>query len=453
MNRKRELIQIQPTNLGTGVFSFKGGVPQIQFDIGQKPMIMNGKSLRISGTFSTFASPGTADANRPANAAGTAGRDVYIDSRTGVSSAIDFISVSNQEGATYEVIKNYNRLCSSIMPLNDSLEDYVGGQQSTEYGACGKNAQQGRLCDADFDFSIPLLCGFLRGQEIDLQLVKGMKIVLQLAADDYVLRNNFWNNPAASTGGDLGAHYQLKNVMLSFEAEIPPAAQQQAMLTNQNGNWDYEAYTSFYNVVQSADHNAILNISKSRVLSTIMNVIPSSFLNNHRYNSQLAVQFLQDNGVAPPNNVLKTAVKMKNITFTLGGLRQPLDFEIQQETTQTEGVADSQKNFVELNAIRNVWNLSNELKGLRTSLSLARNNTLLGAPKFKTSMNDNDAIQQYNMGVCYDAITDNGVSFKAEPLGIRIQSDLVSGIPHSLFVFVKHKNTIVFQNGQVSVIN
>jgi len=459
MNTTRELVQIQPTNLGTGVFSFKEGVPQIQFDIPMMPKIMNGKSLRISGTFSTFAEPGNLDANRPANRAGTAGRDVYIDSRTGVSSAIDFISIANQEGATYEVIKNYNRLCSSIMPLNDSLEDYIAGGQSMEYGACGKNTQQGRLCDADFDFSIPLLCGFLRGNPIDLQLVKGLRLTIQLAADNYVCRNNYWNKRAefphtgTSTGGDLGAHYQMKNVMLSFDAEVPDAEGQQAMVQNTNGNWDYEAYSSFYNVVQSSDHNAILNISKSRVISTIMNSIPSSFLNNHRYNSQLAVQFLQSNGVAPPNNVLSTAVKMKDITFTRGGLRQPLDFPISQEKTQAEGVADSQKNFVELNAIRNVWSLSNEVKGLRTELSLRRANNTLGNSKFNTSMNGNDGVQQYNMGVCFDAITDNGVSFKGEPLGIRIQSELTSGVPHSLFVFTKHKNTIIFNNGQVSVIN
>ena len=45
----RELVQIQPTNLGNGKFSFKNGVPQIIFDIPQMPKIMNGKSLRIQG--------------------------------------------------------------------------------------------------------------------------------------------------------------------------------------------------------------------------------------------------------------------------------------------------------------------------------------------------------------------------------------------------------------------
>ena len=39
------------------------------------------------------------------------------------------------------------------------------------------------------------------------------------------------------------------------------------------------------------------------------------------------------------------------MVFTKGGLRIPLDFEVQSEDTQAEGVADSLKNKVELNAI------------------------------------------------------------------------------------------------------
>ena len=68
-------------------------------------------------------------------------------------------------------------------------------------------------------------------------------------------------------------------------------------------------------------------------------------------------------------------------------------------------------------------------------------------------MNYNDGEQVYNIGVSYDHITENGLNFKGNPLGIRIQSDLTAGTPHSLFVFIKHKNTIVFKNGQVSVLN
>ena len=71
-------------------------------------------------------------------------------------------------------------------------------------------------------------------------------------------------------------------------------------------------------------------------------------------------------------------------------------------------------------------------------------------------MNFEDKIQQYNLGVSYDHITYNGLDFRGTPLGLRIQSVAPTGAalkPHSLFLFVKHKNTIVFQDGQVRVIS
>jgi len=447
MNTTRELVQIQPTNLGTGVFSFKGGVPQIVFDIPMMPKIMNGKSLRIQGTFTCFTGL-AGGAAVPDNQNQTATRKVWIDARTGVSSCIDFLSIANQEGATYEMIKNYNRLCSSLLPLNDSFNDFIAGGVDMIDGATSKNLQMAKMCDKPFDFALPLRAGFLQGSPIDLQLVKGLRITIQLAADGYVMRNNYYTE-TGDTSGDSGTYYELSDVLLTFECQVPDPEGQEAMVNNQNGVWDYNAFTSFYSVVQSSDHNAILNINTSKTIGTIMNMTPSKFLNSHRYNSQLATQFRATDGLAPP--VLSRQVQMNDLTFTKGGLRIPLDFEISSEDTQRQQIADSQKNYTELNAIRKIWSLSNELKGLRTELSLPNAAGVL--PKFNTSMNYNDATQVYNIGVSYDHITENGLNFKGNPLGIRIQSDLTAGTPHSLFVFVKHKNTIVFKNGQVSVLN
>jgi hypothetical protein len=334
------------------------------------------------------------------------------------------------------------------MPLSDSLNDYLGGGVDIIDGATGKNLQTARMCDEPFDFALPLRAGFLQGSPIDLQLVKGLRITIQLAADNFVMRNNYYND-GADTSGDSGTYYELSDVMLTFEAQVPDAEGQEAMVKNMNGVWNYNAYTSYYNVVQSSDHNAIMNINTSRTLGCIINATPSVFLNNHKYNSQLATQFRTADNAAPP--LLRRRANMNDFTYTKGGLRIPLDFVVSSEDTQQEGIADSQKNFVELNAVRKVWSLSNELKGLRTSLSLP--SSAGDAAKFSTSMNYNDAVQVYNLGVSFDHITENGLNFKGNPLGIRIQSDLTANTPHSLFVFVKHKNTIVFKDGQVSVLN
>ena len=425
------------------------------------PAILNGKSVRVNGVFDTLLTTTTRPSNSSAvdgmtNAAPpvATGTDVFIDPRVGVSAAIDFLTIQNLEGATYETIKSYNRLCSSLIPLQEGIQSYLSGGIDIGYGALGKEQQQGLRCDNAFEFSIPLQAGFLQGNPIDLQLVRGLRITLTLASDLFVCGNNYWNNQG-STGGTAGsgAYYQMRDVNMSYELEVPDAAGQNAMVQNNSGAWEYNAYSSFYQVVQSTDTNAVLNINKSRTLGTIMNMIPSEFINNYNYNSNWAVQPLE----ADAAGILKNQCNLQELTFTKGGLRIPLDYELTTEEEQVQGVATSQKNFEELNAVRNVWAMSSFMKDLRTELSLTRN-TIGGIipPKYKDSMLENDAKNAWNIGVSYDHITGNGLNFKSTPLGLRLQTRPSTGInlvPHSLFCFIRHKNTIMFNNGQVSIMN
>lgn len=463
MNFKREVLQIQPTNLGSGVFGARNGLPQIILEIPRVPKIMDGKSLRINGTMSIFSSTGVKPQNTenffvdaaPVN-------DIFMDGRTGMSSVIDVLSIQNLEGATYETIKNYSRMASSVSPLNESVENYLNGGIDGLYGGLSKEVSTASKCDNKFDFSLPLLAGFLNGSGgIDLQLIKGCRIILNLSPDNMVLRNNHWRN-INSTGGTAlgGAYYELSNISLSVTCETPDQQGQNAMIANQQGSWDYDAFSSFYNVIQSNDHNAIMNINTGRTISTIMNLVPSKFLNNYNYNSLWTSQLLTENAAG----ILKNRVVMTDLTFTKGGLRIPLDYMTTSGPSQEIGVSTSFKNFEELNAIRNVWSLSNFEKSLTTELSLPLGNNIAAGSASQQarfslvngySMNYEDKIQQYNLGVSYDHITYNGLDFRGTPLGLRIQSVAPTGTslrPHSLFMFVKHKNTIVFQNGQVRVI-
>jgi hypothetical protein len=51
MTTRRQYIQVLPTNLGDGVFSDRNGLAQVIFELPSVAKIMNGKSLRINGTF------------------------------------------------------------------------------------------------------------------------------------------------------------------------------------------------------------------------------------------------------------------------------------------------------------------------------------------------------------------------------------------------------------------
>lgn len=452
MPTTREFIQVNPTNLGDGVFSDRNGLNQLIFDIPRVPKIMNGKSLRISGTFRLKSGNGNDTPNNKDNFFANAPvLDFMIDGRTGVHSVIETLSIQSLNGATYSTVKSYNRLCASLLPLNDSIQTYLNGND-TGLGGLGKDVSTAKKCDNDFDFAIPLLDGFLQGQAIDLMLVQGLRIVITLANSNYVIHNNKWRNQASvSAQADGGAYYELSNCVCSFEAEVPDAQGKEAMMKNRNGVMEYNTYSSFYNVVNSSDHNLTLNINTGRTLAVLSNLIPSNWVSNYNYDSQRTTQMLQDN---------ENRVILKEITFTKGGMRLPLDFEVESEETQTEGIADSFNNWEEINAIRDGWSVGNMVKSLKTELSNPFRNTagVVEQARFDrtyASLVDEDKVQQFNIGFSTDKITDNGTNYKGTPLGIRIQSELQNQpiVPHSLFLFVKHKNTIMFQNGMVNVMN
>ena len=469
MSSRRSLVQINPTNQGQGIYSSRGGINTLIFDIPMTPSILNGKSVSINGKFNVYTGAAAAGAapipptNRSSpnglqvsgvNQGAATEQDVFIDPRTGINSVIDFLTISSLEGSSYSQIKNYNRLCSSILPLQESIKSYINGGVNMTYGAVGKRQQQGRMCDTTINFSLPLLAGFLQAEAIDLQLVRGLRITIVLASDLFVLNNNFWSNGIATGGvANSGAYYQLTDVNMSYELEVPDAAGQAAMVANTSGSWDYNAYSSFYQVIQSTDMNAVMNVNTSRTIGTIMNMIPSKFINSYQYNSSWATKLLTENAAG---DRLTNQLNLEELTFTKGGLRIPLDMEVRTLEEEREGVATSHKNFEELNAVRNVWAMSSFMKDLRTELSLNLNDNPSGQARFRDSMTENDAVSVNNIGVKYDGITKNGLNFKGTPLGLRLQSQPPAGValqPHSLFAFVYHKNTIVFNNGQVQVMN
>jgi hypothetical protein len=120
-------------------------------------------------------------------------------------------------------------------------------------------------------------------------------------------------------------------------------------------------------------------------------------------------------------------------------------------TSQDEQTADAQREYIASNSINKIWKATRFIKDLRTQLSLDRTPTLAG--RYQTSVGHNDGIQAYHFGVSYDHLTENGISFKGVPLGLRIQSNLTSNEPHSIFIFVKHKNTIMIDGDMVRIMS
>lgn len=451
MSTKRELLQFIPVNIGAeNKFSpDRNGLQQVVFQIPKLPRIMMGKTLRVNGSFNVKDSADASPDNGTNFFSATPGAGVFwIDGRIGVSSCIDNLSIQNLKGATYSNVKNYNRLCSSLVPLNQSFMNYIGSVDD-EY-APGKQITMAKRCDREFDFSIPLLDGFLQAEPIDMDLVEGLVITLTLAPSNFVIQNNKWLNNSATTPN--GAYYEWSNIVLSVETEIPDAKGQEALMMNKTGIMQYKTYSNFYSVIVSNQQNLSYLFNTRNTTALIGNIVPSEWLNNYNYFSSSTPQLLyKDN-----NGILNNNIQVDSYTYQKSGVRTPYDFEIISEGSQQKGTADSVKNMIELNSIRDVWDLYNFEKSLKTELCNPLSDTK--ANKFdrnRYSIVEEDLENQYNLGVCYDKFS-NGVDFRGETFGLRIQSTLPSNVsfqPHSLFLFVEHQNTIVFKDGMVQVLS
>lgn len=468
MQTHRQVIQVNPVNTSSaGVFSDRSGLTTIVFEIPRQPRILSGKSLRISGKFEVKLGDGSSPNNAQnfcgnvVNPANPPVKDVYIDGRTGVSSTIETLQIASlTSGGTYSTIKSYNRLCSSLMPLNESINSYLNGGVDTIYGGLGKDISQAKKCDKPFEFAIPLLDGLLQGVPCDMWLLGGLRITLVLSPSNYVINNNRFrqaNSTAGRTEG--GAYYELSDLTLSAETEAGGEQFENSIMSNKNGVLTYNTYTNFYSVMNGTDHNVSLNVNTGRTLAVLGNMIPSSMVNSYDFNSQRTFQPLQTKG-----GILQRNVAVEDMVFTKGGLRLPLDYEIKSEKTQDEGVSDSMKNKTELGIIRKEWRLANFVKSLQTELSndIGAGNTSVGAggkarySRERYAITDEDKIQQYNFGVNYDQISDNGVNMKGTNLGVRIRTEAPDGAnlaPHSIYLFVKHKNSVIIQDGAVTVVN
>lgn len=451
MESRRELLQFQPTNLGAGgVFSpDRNGLQQVVFQIPKLPRVMMGQTLRINGKFNCFKSNGGRPNNDTNWLADTPTDNAfYIDGRIGVSSCIDTLSIQNLKGATYSNVKNYNRLLSSIVPLNQSFHSYINGCDD-EYGQ-GKAITQAKRCDKEFSFSIPLLDGFLQSSPIDMDLIDGCVITLTLSPSNFVLNNNYWYNQNATTPD--GSYYEWKDLVLSVETEVPDAKGQESMMANRNGVMEYQTYSSFYNVIVSNQHNLSFLFNTRQTSAIIGNLLPSEWLNNLRYNSSATPQLLYKDG----NGVLNNNIRMNSFTYQKSGVRLPYDFEIVSQETQDEGTADSVKNLTELNAIRDVWDSHNFLKSLKTELCNPLSDVVPNKfDRERYSIVEEDFANNYSVGVNYSKL-DSGVNFQNETFSLRIQSRLPADQafePHSLFLFVKNENQIIFRDGQVSVLS
>tara|TARA_R110000772_G_scaffold65550_3_gene146288 strand:- start:13487 stop:14857 length:1371 start_codon:yes stop_codon:yes gene_type:complete len=447
---QRKLRQIRPTNIGKNIWSFKEGTPQISFSMKGVEVVV-GRTLRLNGVFRVIDATGKKPSNNVPMADKTTENpsNVSIDSRIGLHSVIENISINNATtGRNYEIVKHYNRMVGSLQPKTTAQSSYIGGGLDMN-GLTGKAEQTGNLCNRQLNFSLPIHAGMLK-ENLDLNLLGGLNIVLDLAPDAFVLNDTNFTDSTDTTAA--GSSYRLEGLVLTYDAIMPQGQALAQMSQTRSGQFNYKSFSSYYTTIVSSDSNHIFNLNSGMTKSITMNMVPSKWVNNFQRDSSMNTPLLNSTGAGATARLNRKA-KLKDITFLRNNIKFPLEFTIpaKEALTQTNN-PNANLLFESINALR--------VKSKNISLLASPVNTRgfgnirpNSATYFATTNARGSQDPIFDIAVGYDHIKNMGVSFKGAPFGFRVRSELQNGVdnPHSLYLFVEQMNTLSINNGVIQV--
>jgi len=422
--------EIQPSNVNsTQKVSYKNGNPIISFLIGSQPHLLDASSVRISGDINFYK-----DANK---AKPTTADQLAIDEKLAVYSMIEKVTITSQRSRqVIETINHYGRFLSTYIPYVNSKSDKFSHMNQMALTLPNYETEKRELVDFPATahgsrFCIGLPTGFLAsGNMIPLSSdsLGGIEISINLAPDAQVL---YAQN--GTTTGLTDAFYELENLRLHCELVVPPDPRNMLPST---GSLTYNAITSYFNVINSANAVVNFNLGTSRTLGVFMNMCPSKYLNNLAYNSYATTTPLNDDG--------KQAA-IKQIIFTKAGMRMPISFNIDTNVKETPAIStiDPQVVTFARDSIKAGMNLRSEVSPINT------NRLYTGAAPPLTA----DGGVMECIGVPFDTVgTGVGEDFSSTPFGIQMETDLTTDSPNALFLFVHSRQTLVFSPQGIQVI-
>jgi hypothetical protein len=431
-------IEIVPSNVTSdGTISFKDGQPVIQFIIGEQERYLLGNSLRIVGNFGVLNGDGEL---------GSANASLSMDGRTSIYSTIDQLVIKSQAtNQTIEHIRNYNRFMASILPTTTDLGNGFTDANNNSLQVLNTKAVKTAIVDNSANlgksntFCLSLPCGLLSGTgPIPLAQswgVGGLLIEIHLAPDNNVLYSS------EGTGTQIAnAFYQYKNIALIAEVQTPPPQQLSSLQSQgaKGSTFEYNSVSSYYTTVNSA--NAIINFSLglSRVLSVFCNFITSSHINNRGYNG-MATYY--------PVNSDNTTATIRQLVFTRGGERLPLEYNI--DTIQSR---DPTNKFPDCQITRNYLNSIASFPNNNKMTLVPENMVQTDGGTLTTNKYINGG-SGFGVGIAFDNISNQGINFMNTNFGLNMDMDLTTDNPQSVYLFVHHKSTLVFNPTGIQVIN
>ena len=455
-----EKVEIFPANNPpNNAYSFRNGNPIIQFHIANADKLLMGNSIRVNGIFRLNAGNSTEAVPVLANNASLKGgtRQAFtINNRVGLHSCIQQITLSNQNNQSLETIRNYNRYLASVIASTHSQDDLDSNLTHKSLNS-SSSLVGGCMLNNDVSFSLPLLTGMLNSAEpipLGNNGIRGMVIQLELAPDSSVIHNsdNAHETDATANGG---AFYQLRDLSLTYELLVPDATGKSKMAIPASGAFEYNSINSLYSVVNTNDYSQSFNLGTSNTLSIIHNFIPTTHINNYLQDGFKTTGLKNVAG-----GVYGADTTINEVSYTKGGVKFPLDYEIDSEGTdiQTLPNVNIERNFI--NAVKPITKYNHSTKSLWTSINKPTKNDIQGNP-CKSSKQEGGLYQQdaninnkiFGLGVNFDPLSRVGVNFKNTPYGVRIRSDLDGNSPNSIYTYTLNKNILQYSPSGVVVSN
>tara|TARA_R110001592_G_scaffold361604_2_gene672708 strand:- start:5481 stop:6836 length:1356 start_codon:yes stop_codon:yes gene_type:complete len=451
MDGRLEHLQIQPSNIiSTNKVSFKNGNPVIQFIIGEQDKYLLGNSLRFTGDIQFL--EGVGDAARPPVNASLA----MLDPKLGAYSVISEVAIFSQRSKQQiEHIRHYGRFLSSYLPALASKQEAQGhmnkvalmypNHEVERLGVVNNLNGSGNTAGTRFSgnsFCLHLPTGLLNSQEpIPLSAngwgTGGLLIEITLENDSQVL--------FSKDGTSLSnCYYQLSNMNMIMEVVQPSADTLSSLVSQSSGSLEYNSISSYYTSVNSTNAIVNFNLGLSKCLGCFFNVIPSTYLNNTQQNGFATLPFTNSN--SPHNDV----ARLRQIIFTRGGTKFPNQFNTD---TNVKLLANSIiYNPEDPQVIRSALNSFMPYSDIKnTQFSPVTFTRALNADGEDINIADGGCM--FAVGTSFDSISNAGVDFSSVNLGIQMDIELTTDFPNTIFLFVRNKNTLVFNANGLQVIS
>ena len=404
-----ENFNIIPSNNSSSGYSFSQGQSLINFVIGSQPNRLVGTSVKLNGRFTTT---------------NVIAGECNLNPRVALMSIIDTISISSHEtGQSIETIKFYPRFLASLQSTLQSQNDLLSFMNVTQGAANSVGSSKTGVADRSIsansvlDFSFNLPTGLLlSAMGIPLDKVGGLFISLNLSNDQSVYRADAAKSPQYNI-----SNVHLSGVLNTGSSDIPEMS--------------YNSITSYYGVANSGYASIQYNLGLSKVLGAWLNFVPSEFINNYLYDGVATYPLMSSaTGISRPNE----------ISFLRGGSRYPLDYNLTDRFTANQTLFNSQVTKNYMSAIKKFSNIGRtDVSPLNTNLSV----------DMATGADNISGETVYGIGCRFDNTSDAGVDFTNMPFGVVIRSDLTTNYNNSAYLFVHHKNTLVFGKGGIQVLN